>query len=415
MQPMSAVPATAFAAFRRLVIEEPAAFARLQAESDPDAFAGRAVLCGAERGLRFCAEDVKAALQMARSAGPESTASAAGLAGWTPVRLFWANGEPQVEWCRLGSTSFTEPFFEQTVSRALRNPAQRLFRRRTPAAALEELGDSGLGLAPTGFIFHESRCGSTLVAQMLAALAQNIVVAEAPPLDQVLLAHLRDSRVIRSQRLAWFRGMVAALGQRRRGDERNYFIKFDCWHALELPLIREAFPDVPWIFLYREPVEVLVSHERQRGPQMIPGLLDPRVFGIDFCSVGEMSLNEYGARALARIRAAALSQVQRGGGRLVNFTQLPGALWESPGATFGIDWTPEDVARMRDTSRANAKTPCLVHVDDRAEKQRAATAEIRRLADLWLGAIHARLEAARVASAETRSARETAALPALAR
>jgi hypothetical protein len=53
--------------------------------------------------------------------------------------------------------------------------------------------------------------------------------------------------------------MVAALGQARAGETR-LFLKLDCWHMRDLPLFRRAFPNTPWVFLYRDPVEVLVSH-----------------------------------------------------------------------------------------------------------------------------------------------------------
>ena len=62
---------------------------------------------------------------------------------------------------------------------------------------------------------------------------------------------------------------------------RDYFVKFDSWNTLDLALIRRAFPDVPWIFLYRDPVEVIVSHMRQRGSQMIPGAFEKLMPDVD--------------------------------------------------------------------------------------------------------------------------------------
>ena len=38
-------------------------------------------------------------------------------------------------------------------------------------------------MRPSGFIFHMSRCGSTVISQMLAALAEHVVVSEAGPID----------------------------------------------------------------------------------------------------------------------------------------------------------------------------------------------------------------------------------------
>ncbi|CAN0367157.1 unnamed protein product, partial [Ectocarpus sp. 13 AM-2016] len=40
-------------------------------------------------------------------------------------------------------------------------------------------------LPPKGFIYHETRCGSTLVANMLATLAPSRVFSESKPPTQV--------------------------------------------------------------------------------------------------------------------------------------------------------------------------------------------------------------------------------------
>lgn len=322
------------------------------------------------------------------------------LYNWTPIHVAPHSNGARVDWCRLGEMRFTEPFFEQTITSALRNPARMLFRRQTSFEDLEKMGDNFSGLSPRGFIFHLSRCGSTLIAQLLAALPQNLVISEPPPLDQTLSVLRDDSRISHAQRIARLRGMVNALGQQRHRDERNFFIKFDSWHVLELSLIQEAFPDVPWIFLYRDPVEVMVSQHRQRGTQMIPGLCDPRLFNIEPATLPQMSLDEYCARVLAQICVAAAMHVSLGNGRLVNFTELPGAVWNSLGDFFGVAWTTEDVARMQKASLANAKMPVLPHIEDSATKQNEASGEIRRLAATWLSEPYARLETLRLAQAE---------------
>ena len=61
--------------------------------------------------------------------------------------------------------------------------------------------------------------------------------------------------------------MVSALGQERLGRETNYFIKFDSPTILALTFIRRVFSEVPWIFLYRDPEEVLISHVGKRRPR----------------------------------------------------------------------------------------------------------------------------------------------------
>jgi hypothetical protein len=317
------------------------------------------------------------------------------LTGWVPVRLHWTESGLMVDWGYLGDLRFTDPFFEQTVGRCLQHPANLFFRHETPMTALVQMNESSPGLPPAGFIFHGSRCGSTLISQMLAALPENVVISEAGPIDSVLRSHLRDPAITEEQRILWLRGLLNALGQRRHAEEKSLFVKFDSWHTLFLPLIQRAFPSVPWIFIYREPVEVLMSQSRQMGAQMIPGALAPALFGWDEQTVKGMSLGEYGGRVLARIGEAALEQARAGRGRLVNYKQLPGVVWPSLMRYWGADCAeqaPEAVTRV---CRFHAKNPMLPFAHEAETTNRAAPEGMRRFAGQWLDGVYQQLEAQR--------------------
>lgn len=336
--------------------------------------------------------------------------AALGLADWTPIRLFWNDGEPCVDWCRLPAAPFAEPFFEQTVGQAMTHPARLLFRQQTSTDVLEAIGRAELSLEtgdaaepvvrPAGFVFHVSRCGSTLISQMLAALARNVVLSEPTPVEQVLTAPFRDPRVTRERRIAWLRGLIAALCQPRRGGEQQAFIKFECLSVLDHELIAEAFPEVPRVFLYRDPVEVLVSLQRSLPAQMLPGAVDPRRLGIEPTRLPEMSLEEYGARVLAPVYAAGAALAEDPRVRLVNFAELPAAVWAAEAGLFPVAWTADEIERMQRTVQRNAKYPQRLHVADSQEKQRVASDEVRAAAQRWLQPAYVRLEAQRQAAAE---------------
>src|SRR5688500_14155098 len=89
---------------------------------------------------------------------------------WIPVRGYWREDRAFVDWCFLGKERLTEPFFDDSIVKRFRQPFNLLFRHQTPFEFLGELAEFSKGLKPTGFIFHLSRCGSTLVSQMFAAL-----------------------------------------------------------------------------------------------------------------------------------------------------------------------------------------------------------------------------------------------------
>lgn len=312
--------------------------------------------------------------------------------GWIPARVAWRDGQALVDWCWLGNLPLTAPFFEQTLNETLRHPANLLFRRLTSLEALEDWALENPGLSPTGFIFHMSRCGSTLLSQMLAAVPQNVVLSEASPIDALLRSHLREPTITESRQIQWLRAMISALGQQRRPEQRRLFVKFDCWHTLFLPLIRRAFPHVPWVFLYRDPLEVLVSQHNQRGPQMIPGVLEPALYGWDARRVETMPIEEYGVQVLATICKAALKELPTGNGMLLNYTQLPQIVWPKLMEFWGVDCSPDEVQQLFAVSGLNAKNPVLPFVPDTFRKQHQAAPELRAIARRRLNPIYRELE-----------------------
>jgi len=315
---------------------------------------------------------------------------------WLPIHVTPAfGGPPRVDWAHFAGERLTEPFFESSLRRALGRPFNRMVSYRTTLDDFVARARLDEALAPDGFVFHMSRCGSTLVAQMLAASPHNIVVSEAPPLDAIVqlgsywpaLPLVDQARILVA--------MVAALGRKRSGKERHYVVKLDSWHTLALPLFRQAFPTVPWVFLYRDPVEVLVSQMRERGLQTVPGALPPSLFGIE---AGEaMRGEEYCARVLEKICGAALNNFALGGGLLVNYEALPGAVWSKILPHFGLVHGEDDHAEMRRAAGRDAKAPHSAFISDTTEKQRQASDLIRAAAQRHLDAAYRKLEALRLA------------------
>jgi hypothetical protein len=144
--------------------------------------------------------------------------NAAALREWTPIRVFGEARDLTVEWAVV-ERSFSDPFFEQTAGHAMQHPFNALFARRTPVAQLEALADLSPGVAPTGFIFHMSRCGSTLIAQMLARLSDTIVLSEPQPFDALL--RLRRRMDADEELAGWLRGLMSVLGRSSRASFRT--------------------------------------------------------------------------------------------------------------------------------------------------------------------------------------------------
>jgi hypothetical protein len=222
-----------------------------------------------------------------------------------------------------------------------------------------------------------SRCGSTLVSQMLAAVPEHLVLSEPLLVNDVLRAPAPDEERIRRLRLA-----VAALGRRRSGRERGYVLKLDPWATHDLPLIRRAFPDTPWLFLTRDPLEVMVSHRRQAGYQMLPSVVSPSLFGLDFVSAVTMPFEEYGAYVLGAIcRDAAACRDERS--LFLDYRELPAAVFGRVLDLFGLECDADERASIEAASRRDAKVPSRTFTPDTATKAQAATPALRAAVDRW--------------------------------
>ncbi|MBC3953688.1 sulfotransferase family protein [Pseudomonas triticifolii] len=235
------------------------------------------------------------------------------LQGWYPIL---ANAEPQGLWWRyLGEQPFSDAFFSETLQD---QPAEQRQRCFTGFSALEALPE---GLPLSAFILHVSRCGSTLMTQMLTTLPQCVALSEPPVIDSLLHMH-RQGGLDRETCINVLRGLIRSLGQQRDPRQTHLFIKLDCWQLQDLELIREAFPEVPLLFLYREPLQVLASHRRQRGPQMLPGMLDSHwVNASTEHAPGDFDI--YCLLVLSRFMQVALDATRQQQLELLNYRELP--------------------------------------------------------------------------------------------
>lgn len=279
------------------------------------------------------------------------------LANWFPVSITDDGPSPTVWWRGMGQGRFLEPFFHDTLA------AQPVADRQvcqTPLAALAGFDNS---VAPTAFVFHVSRCGSTLVTQMLAALPQCIVMSEPPVLDAFFrLHHHQPARIGGAHTL---RQLVAALGQRRTGQEQHCFIKLDCWHMSWMPWLRQVFAHTPFVLIYRDPDEVMASHRRLRGAQMVPGLLDTSLLQPDTTALAPADFDGYTARVLDAIYASALACV--GGTKdlsssdavtnvtLINYNELPDAVCGPLLAKLGVVCSADDLRPVQARAKRHSK------------------------------------------------------------
>jgi len=312
------------------------------------------------------------------------------LRDWAPFYL--KHGE--VHWGYVGQERFVEPFFQDTLQKLARRPFNQLLRQRTGLDTLTERASSHPGLPLQGLIFHLSRCGSTLVAQALSALNDSVVLSEPEPVDTLLQWLAQSPHYDPAAGHALLRDLLAALGQPRRPEDRRLFIKTDAWHIRHIDRLLAAFPETPWIFLYRDPVEVLVSQFRIPGLFLIPGTLTAH----GFHPPAELPLLplQHGAWIMGQILQDAEEAMRKySGGLLINYQDLPDALETRIAQHLGLELDPSALTAMRARYTQNAKSPNQTFNPDSDSKHAEANDEIRALTAQWLDAPYGRLETIR--------------------
>ena len=335
---------------------------------------------------------------------PQTTQS---FKGWLPVDAVVVDGHPGLWWMEMSDVSLTEPFFQQTVERAKAEKDRgETFTEFDVLLQLEKALDS---VAPTGFIFHSSRCGSTLVANACREISNSIVLSEPNAIDKLIARFITDASegsVKESLYSVFLRGVVHALGQRRNGAEQHLFVKFACCSFAQIERIRRIWPRVPWVFLYRDPVETIVSNITSVPPWLLDN--DRRVLasitGASAEAVAEMGIEKLCARTIGSFYTTA-ERVADNSGILVNYNQLSVPVISSVLRFFKVSPSSEELEKIARGSRIYSKesSGTRTFVADAGTKQQLASDLVREVAETWAMKPYQQLERKRLEINNTES------------
>ena len=96
-------------------------------------------------------------------------------------------------------------------------------------------------IQPSGFIFHSARCGSTLIANVLAADDKYLVLAE-PPLPVMIYRMCRKHHCSTQFRRLLIESVIKVMGSSPYHDE--FFVKFQSASSLYIQDLRAIYPQV---------------------------------------------------------------------------------------------------------------------------------------------------------------------------
>ena len=225
------------------------------------------------------------------------------LKDWIPYRLDLHGSEPILcEWRYIADKTFTEPFFQDSTAKCtVYQENRKMYKPNTQLSGIIDFAEKVPEIEPTAFIFHVSRCGSTLVSQLLSLDPQHIVISEAPILDEVMREIAFSVFEIPEEEInASIKAVVKLLGKKRRGDEKHLFVKLDSWHIFYYDKLRALYPDTPFIFSYRRPDEVIRSQLKSPGMHAAPGVIQPALFGYELNDVLFLGREVYISKVLEK-------------------------------------------------------------------------------------------------------------------
>ncbi|MDH3662553.1 MAG: sulfotransferase [Alphaproteobacteria bacterium] len=202
-------------------------------------------------------------------------------------------------------------------------------------------------------MFHTSRCGSTLFAKALAQEPSNSVVVQPGPFQHgfwsAVTKGFTEPLDANEDSLRACRKLMMLVTRRRHPQHRQAFVKFISWNALYIDFIMEAFPNVPAIYLYRDPIEIVASvrksttavleaKDRKQG-EMLTGLSRPEIDRLDATAYLARCYREAFA-AIAAYNSSRLS--------LLDYEALTSARFaEILDSSFGYRPSPQSLAKMR--------------------------------------------------------------------
>lgn len=180
------------------------------------------------------------------------------------------------------------------------------------------------------------------------------------------------------------RAVVNALGQSKNGDCR-VFIKFSCCSLSQLERIRRVWSNVPWIFLYRDPVETIVSNMSNPPAWLLDK--DRRILahitGTSPAHVADMSLEELCARSIGSFFSTAHS-LANDTGLLLNYNQLSLSVISNALRFFGVEPTAAEIDAINNCASVYSKSAeGRPFVSDAETKRQNASELIRDVAERW--------------------------------
>lgn len=328
-----------------------------------------------------------------------------GLGSGDPSEL--TAGFCRLEWHLHKKNPSTYPMFRDLVgaSESCEDKVWYNFQDIVNAAKQYDAANQGNVLELGGVVFHESRCGSTLTANLLATWHpdQHRVYSESTPPIQALTQVCGNNYEYCSMETAAsvLKDVVYLMSRSDDTMEERVFFKIQSAGTRNVAVFQHAFPEVPYLFVYRDPVQVMMSHlahgvknanclrNQHRPLQAIKAIFQkygPKETPEDFCAAHLASITETIASSLTEYAIP------------INYRDMPDILFDSVfPQLLDEEISEEDLSRMRETagvySKGRGNKQGVEFAGDSQQKEESANERVRAAAERYLIPSYKQLEA----------------------
>ncbi len=296
-----------------------------------------------------------------------------------PIDLHIANGECHVVLAKVPKINLTDPFFLDSLAGQFRvadvnkliGEEQNVLVRplhydmNDPRIELvpvdvfaRDFQDRNINEQGTHFIFHMSRCGSTLAMQMLATVDRFYVVSEPTIALAILNPALKLPGGLTKQQL--LKAALSAIYACKPDHCERVFVKFRSWNILFIDEILSLYPSVRWMFTHRNGAEVLESVLRDP-----PGWMRSRhthvsffapILGLSESETESLTDGEYACRLLGTFCKKALAHDDQNA-LFVDYLQITSELPAILDSAWNLSLTNPEVQGMLERTKTYSKDP----------------------------------------------------------
>jgi hypothetical protein len=282
-----------------------------------------------------------------------------------PGNVIWNGDQAVVELRRIAAADLDLAFWDDIVAKGA----------VIGFASLDSPAKAGPRPALRGGIFHTYRCGSTLLCRQLSGIAGTYAVAEPAFASQLVLRAGQPIALLRARLLRVTDLLADGLGPRGTA----LIVKWPGLLGTRARDLAAALPDIPMLFLHRDPVEVLASIERRP-------LGNIGAVPAELLAEGRVAATDPAGQALATcaavIAACCRELAQTQGLRRCDYQDIDDPMLVRLAQLFGlpVDEPARSAMRAAGTWYSKGTPGAYKFAGDSAEKRESASALVRVLA-----------------------------------